>query len=40
MDPVWPYLTADIPPVPAAIKRRDEDFVVEEVPLYLSLIHI
>ena len=34
MDPVWPYLTADIPSVPAGIKRRDEDFVVEEVPLY------
>ena len=34
MDPVWPYLTADIPSVPAVIKRRNEDFVVEEVPLY------
>jgi tRNA pseudouridine13 synthase len=32
--PVWPYLTADIAPVSAGIKRRDEDFVVEEVPLY------
>jgi tRNA pseudouridine13 synthase len=32
--PVWPFLTADIAPVPATIKRRDEDFVVEEIPLY------
>ena len=32
--PVWPYLTADIDAVPAMIKRRDEDFVVEEIPLY------
>ena len=30
----WPYLTADIPAVPARIKQRHEDFVVEEVPLY------
>ncbi len=29
-----PFLTADIPPVPAAIKRRYEDFVVEEIPAY------
>ncbi len=34
MDPVWPYLTADIAPVPARIKVRDADFVVEEIPLY------
>ena len=26
--PRLPYLTADIPPVPAAIKRRYEDFIV------------
>jgi tRNA pseudouridine13 synthase len=32
--PAWPYLTADIAPVSAGIKRHDEDFVVEEVPLY------
>jgi tRNA pseudouridine13 synthase len=30
----WPYLTAGVPPVPARIKQRDEDFVVEEMPLY------
>ncbi len=29
-----PFLTADIPPVPAAIKRRYEDFCVEEIPAY------
>lgn len=29
-----PYLTADIPSVPAAIKRRYEDFLVEEIPAY------
>jgi tRNA pseudouridine13 synthase len=34
MRPIWPYLTADIAPIPAAIRRRDEDFQVEEVPLY------
>jgi tRNA pseudouridine13 synthase len=32
--PAWPYLTADIAPVSAGIKRHDEDFVVEEIPLY------
>ncbi|MEE8170660.1 MAG: tRNA pseudouridine(13) synthase TruD, partial [Phycisphaerae bacterium] len=30
----WPYLTRDVAPFPAAIKRRYEDFVVDEVPLY------
>lgn len=30
----WPYLTAGQPPVPGAIKRSYEDFVVDEVPLY------
>lgn len=29
-----PYLTADVPPIPAAIKRRYEDFEVEEIPAY------
>ena len=29
-----PYLTPDVPPIPAAIKRRYEDFVVEEIPAY------
>ncbi|MBK8269295.1 MAG: tRNA pseudouridine(13) synthase TruD [Planctomycetes bacterium] len=29
-----PFLTADIPAIPAAIKRRYEDFVVEEIPAY------
>ncbi len=29
-----PYLTADLPGVGGAIKRFDEDFIVEEVPLY------
>jgi tRNA pseudouridine13 synthase len=30
----WPYLTSEIPGVPAQIKRRWEDFVVDEVPAY------
>jgi tRNA pseudouridine13 synthase len=30
-----PYLTEDLPPIPAAIKERDEDFFVEEIPAYL-----
>ncbi len=29
-----PFLTADIPPIAAAIKRRYEDFMVEEIPAY------
>lgn len=29
-----PFLTADIPAIPAAIKRRYEDFCVEEIPAY------
>lgn len=29
----WRVLTADVPPVPAGIRKRDEDFVVEEVPV-------
>jgi len=29
-----PYLTADLPGVGGAIKRFDEDFIVEELPLY------
>ena len=31
----WPYLTADLPGVGGEIKRLDDDFVVEEAPLYL-----
>ena len=30
----WPYLTADVPGLPAAIKRRYEDFEVDELPAY------
>lgn len=30
----WPYLTADVPGVPGALRRAYEDFVVEELPLY------
>jgi len=29
-----PYLTAGRPPIPAAIKERDDDFFVEEIPAY------
>ena len=29
-----PYLTADLPGVGGVIKRHDEDFLVEEIPLY------
>ena len=29
-----PCLTSDVPPIPAAIKRRYEDFEVEEIPAY------
>lgn len=29
-----PYLTSEVAPVPAAIKRRYEDFFVEEIPAY------
>ncbi len=29
-----PYLTADVPPIGGALKRRPEDFLVEEMPLY------
>ncbi len=31
-----PFLTADLPGVGGVIKARDEDFIVEEVPLYPS----
>ncbi len=34
VSPAWPYLTAEMPAVPARFKQRGEDFVVEEVPLY------
>jgi tRNA pseudouridine13 synthase len=30
----WPYATPERPPVPATIKARHEDFVVDEVPAY------
>lgn len=30
----WPYLTSAVAPVAGAIKRANEDFVVEELPLY------
>ena len=30
----WPFLTSEMPAVPGAIKRRWEDFRVEELPLY------
>lgn len=33
-DARWPYLTADVSAVPGAIKRRWEDFRVEEIPRY------
>ena len=28
------YITADVPPVGGVLKQRDEDFFVEEIPLY------
>jgi hypothetical protein len=31
--PAWPRLL-DVPPLPAAIKERHEDFRVEELPAY------
>jgi tRNA pseudouridine13 synthase len=34
MQPKWPYLTSDVPPIPGAIKRRLQDFQVEEVAAY------
>jgi tRNA pseudouridine13 synthase len=34
MQPTWPYLTTDVPPIPGAIKRRVQDFRVEEVAAY------
>lgn len=30
----WSYLTAEIPPIPAAFKREAADFQVDEIPLY------
>src|SRR5262245_61431504 len=30
----WPYLTQDVPGLAAAIKRRYEDFQVDEIPAY------
>lgn len=34
MDTDLPFLTADVAPIPARIKERPEDFVVEELPAY------
>ncbi|MBU0718255.1 MAG: tRNA pseudouridine(13) synthase TruD [Planctomycetes bacterium] len=34
VDEQWPCLTADLPGIGGAIKRHDEDFVVEELSLY------
>lgn len=34
MDLELPFLTADVPAVPARLKQRPEDFVVEELPAY------
>lgn len=34
MEHKWPYETADVDPVPGAIKERYEDFTVEEIPAY------
>ncbi|MFA5028279.1 MAG: tRNA pseudouridine(13) synthase TruD, partial [Candidatus Methylomirabilota bacterium] len=30
----WPYLTQEVPPVPAVFRARLEDFLVEEIPEY------
>ena len=30
----WPYLTQELPPVPAVFRARLEDFLVEEIPEY------
>lgn len=34
MRPTWPYLTSHVVPIPGAIKRRVEDFQVEEITAY------
>jgi tRNA pseudouridine13 synthase len=34
MHPTWPYLTADIPAIAAVMRRRLEDFQVDELPAY------
>lgn len=34
MDWPWPYATPDVAPIPGRIKEREEDFEVEELPLY------
>jgi len=34
LEPMLPYNTADLPGVGGVIKRYDEDFIVEEIPLY------
>ena len=34
MHPIWPYLTTDIPAIPAAMRRHLEDFQVDEMPDY------
>ncbi|HNQ23214.1 MAG TPA: tRNA pseudouridine(13) synthase TruD [Phycisphaerae bacterium] len=33
---MWPYLTSDLPGIGGEIKRHDEDFIVEELPLYAA----
>jgi tRNA pseudouridine13 synthase len=32
--PDWPYLTGDVPSIPLVIRKRFEDFEVEEIPAY------
>jgi len=34
MQTTWPHLTSDVSPIPGTIKRRPEDFQVEEVTAY------
>lgn len=34
MDWNWPFLTADVAPIPGRLKQVPEDFLVEELPLY------
>ncbi len=31
---LWPYLTADFPPIPGTVKESPGDFLVEEIPAY------
>jgi tRNA pseudouridine13 synthase len=34
MQPTWPYLTSDVPPIPGVIKRHVRDFQIDEVAAY------